>query len=103
MPLLVLGWDRAAVLLGVLLPRDQLLVDEAAGAVLDGTVFGATAGTWSWAGGYGAHGSDRQSASAANASATICLRSNSSGMSERWWPATIVTSRAGHVNTVVPQ
>ena len=103
MALLVLGRDLAVVLLGVLLPGDQLLVDEATGAVLDRTVFGVTSGRWSWAGGYAGPALDRQSASTAKASATICLRSNSSGMFERWWPATIVTSRAGQVNTVVPQ
>jgi hypothetical protein len=37
---LVLGRDLAGVLLGVLFPRDQLVVDEAAGAILDLTVFG---------------------------------------------------------------
>lgn len=37
---------------------------------------------------------DEPSASVANASRTIVIRSKPSGMFERWWPATIVTSRA---------
>ena len=107
-PAVILFRDLAVVLLRMQLPRDQLVVDEAPGALLDLTVrIGKRVGGHGrriWLAASHPSTSRRHSPSSAmKASAMSAIRLNPSGMSERWWLVTIVTSRVGHVYAVVPQ
>ena len=99
---LVLG-DLAVVLLGVLLPRDQLLVDERAGCAPGSRGRRRRAGRWSWAvtlaHGHEARDSDRGLEALERDESVGDERhpAEAVGHVGALVPVTIVTSRVGHV------